>query len=191
MLGYSAVEFGLTSLVLPVGATAGSIVGQGLVSRVGFRPVAAVGLTLMGAGSLLFTGVSAGGTYFGDVFFGLLLFGPGIGLTFVTVSIAALAGVKERDSGLASGLSNTAFQIGAAVGTAIVATVSLSRTESVLESNAGADRLTAVTEGFQSAFVACIVLAAIGLALALLLLGPAHGPAKKAAAYPAAAAEEA
>jgi EmrB/QacA subfamily drug resistance transporter len=191
VLGYSAVEFGLTSLVLPVGATVGSIVGQGIVSRVGFRPVAAAGLTLMGAGSLLFTGVSAGGTYFGDVFFGLLVFGPGIGLTFVTVSIAALAGVKERDSGLASGLSNTAFQIGAAVGTAIVATVSLSRTEGFLETNAGADRLTAVTEGFQSAFVACIVLAAVGLALALLLLGPRGGDARAPEAYGAAAAEEA
>ncbi len=63
--------------------------------RVGFRPVAATGMALMGVGSLLLTQVSVGGSYFGDIFFGLLLFGPGIGLAFVTASIAALAGVPE------------------------------------------------------------------------------------------------
>src|SRR5262245_3632686 len=79
VLGYSAVKFGLTSIVFPALAAVGSILGQSLVLRVGFRPVAAVGLALMGAGSLVLTQVSVGGSYFSDVFFGLLLFGPGIG----------------------------------------------------------------------------------------------------------------
>jgi EmrB/QacA subfamily drug resistance transporter len=171
VLGYSAVKFGLTSLIFPAMAAVGSILGQGIVLRVGFRPVAAVGMALMGGGSLILTQVSAGGSYFGDIFFGLLVFGPGVGLAFVTASIAALAGVAEHESGLASGLSNTSFQIGAALGVAIVSTVAVSRTDDYLAANADADPLVALTEGFQSAFLAVAILGGIGVALALLLLG--------------------
>jgi MFS family permease len=174
VLGYSAVKFGLTSLVFPVMAALGSIFGQATVLRVGFRPVAAVGMALMGGGALLLTQVSVGGSYFGDIFFGLLVFGPGVGL-FVTASIAALAGVPEHESGLASGLSNTAFQVGAALGVAIVTTVAVSRTDDYLATNTSANRLVALTEGFQSAFLAVAILAGIGVALALLLLGRPRG----------------
>jgi EmrB/QacA subfamily drug resistance transporter len=175
VLGYSAVKFGLTSLVFPAMAAVGSILGQSLVLRVGFRPVAAAGMALMGGGAFLLTQVSVGGSYFGDIFFGLLVFGPGVGLAFVTASIAALAGVPERESGLASGLSNTSFQIGAALGVAIVTSVAVSRTDDYLTANTGANRLVALTEGFQSAFVAITILAAIGVALALLLPGKPRG----------------
>jgi EmrB/QacA subfamily drug resistance transporter len=190
VLGYSALKFGLTSLVFPVMAAAGSILGQSIVLRVGFRPVAAVGMALMGGGALLLTQVSVGGSYFGDIFFGLLVFGPGVGLAFVTASIAALAGVPERESGLASGLSNTSFQIGAALGVAIVTTVAVTRTEDYLAANAGGNPLVGLTEGFQSAFVACVVLAAIGVALALLLPGrPRRVPQEQLEAAPVQAAD--
>ena len=171
VLGYSALEFGLGTAVFAAMAAVGSIVGQAIVLRVGFRAVAAAGMALMGAGSLLLTQASVGGSYFGDIFFGLIVYGPGIGLAFVTASIAALAGVAERESGLASGLSNTAFQVGAALGVAIVTTVAVSRSEDYLATNEGANPLVVLTEGFQSAFVVCVVLAGIGVALALLLLG--------------------
>jgi MFS family permease len=175
VLGYSAVRFGLTSLVFPAMAAVGSILGQSIVLRLGFRPVAAAGMALMGGGALLLTQVSAGGSYFGDIFFGLLVFGPGVGLAFVTASIAALAGVPEHESGLASGLSNTAFQVGAALGVAIVTTVAVSRTDDYLAAHTGANPLAALTEGFQSAFLAVAILAGIGVALALLLLGRSGG----------------
>jgi EmrB/QacA subfamily drug resistance transporter len=171
VLGYSAVKFGLGTAVFAAMAAVGSIVGQAAVIKVGFRAVAATGMALMGAGSLLLTQASVGGSYFGDMFVGLLVFGPGIGLAFVTASIAALAGVAENEAGLASGLSNTAFQIGAALGVAIVSTVAVSRSEDYLAANEGANPLVALTEGFQSAFLACVALAGIGVALALLLLG--------------------
>ncbi|HEY8236818.1 MAG TPA: MFS transporter [Gaiellaceae bacterium] len=171
VLGYSALKFGLTSLVFPVMAALGSVLGQGIVLRVGFRPVAALGMALMGGGALLLTQVSVGGSYFGDIFFGLLVFGPGVGLAFVTASIAALAGVAERESGLASGLSNTSFQIGAALGVAVVTTVAVSRTDDYLAASADANPLVALTEGFQSAFLAVAILAGIGVVLALALLG--------------------
>ena len=138
----------------------------------GFRAVAATGMTLMAAGSLLLTQVSAGGSYFGDIFIGLLVFGPGIGLAFVTATVAALTGVDERESGLASGLSNTAFQIGQALGVAIASTVAVSSSEDYGAAHDGANQLVVLTEGFQSAFVACAALAGIAVLVGLALLGP-------------------
>jgi EmrB/QacA subfamily drug resistance transporter len=185
VLGYSALEFGVGSVVLAVSVAVGAIVAQGAVGKVGFRPVAATGMALMGAGSLLLTQVSVGGSYFGDILFGLLVVGPGTGLAFVTATVAALAGVAERESGLASGLSNTALQIGGALGVAIVTTVAVSRSEDFLAANEGANPLVVLTEGFQSAFLACVVLAGIGLALALLLLGrPRKAPQERLDALP-------
>jgi EmrB/QacA subfamily drug resistance transporter len=180
VLGYSALKFGASTVVLALGATAGAIAGQGAVLKAGFRPVAATGMALMGAGSLVLTQVSVHGSYFPDIFFGLLLCGLGIGLAFVTATVAALAGVAEHEAGLASGLSNTALQIGTALGAAIVTTVAVSRSQHYLAANKGANPLTALTAGYQSAFLACAVLAGIGLALALLLPGrprnAAHQP---------------
>jgi EmrB/QacA subfamily drug resistance transporter len=171
VLGWSALEFGTSFVVTPIAAAAGMMVAQAAVLKVGFRSVAATGMALLGAGSLLLTQVSVGGSYFGDIFFGLLVFGAGIGPVFATVTIAALADVAERESGVVSGLSNSAFQIGGALGVAILSTVAVSRSEDYQAANAGANTLVVLTEGFQSAFVACVVLAGIGVALALPLLG--------------------
>jgi EmrB/QacA subfamily drug resistance transporter len=171
VLGWSALEFGTSFVVTPIAAAAGMMVAQAAVLKVGFRPVAATGMALLGAGSLLLTQVSVGGNYFGDIFFGLLVFGAGIGPVFATVTIAALADVAERESGVVSGLSNSAFQIGGALGVAILSTVAVSRSEDYQAANAGANPLVVLTEGFQSAFVTCVVLAGIGVALALPLLG--------------------
>jgi EmrB/QacA subfamily drug resistance transporter len=180
VLGYSALEFGAGTAVLAVMAAASSIVAQAAVLKLGFRPVAATGMALMGAGSLLLSQVSVGGSYFGDIFFGLLVFGAGIGPAFVTATVAALAGVAEREAGLASGLSNTALQIGAALGVAMATTVAISRSEDYLAANDGANPLVALNEGFQTAFLACVVLAAIGMALALLLPGrPRKAPRER------------
>ena len=171
VLGYSALKFGVSSVVLAAGATAGAITGQGAIGKAGFRPVAATGLALMGAGSLVLTQVSVHGTYFPDIFFGLLLCGLGIGLAFVTATVAALTGVAGHEAGLASGLSNTALQMGTALGVAIVTTVAVSRSQHYLAGHKGANPLAALTAGYQSAFLACAVLAGIGLTLALLLPG--------------------
>ena len=186
VLGYSALEFGAGFVVTPVAAAAGMIVAQAAVARVGFRPVAATGMGLLGAGSLLLTQISVGGSYFDDIFLGVLVFGLGIGPAFATATIAALSGVAEQESGIASGLSNTAFQLGGALGVAIVSTVAVSRSEDYLATNEGANPLLVLTEGFQSAFVACVVLAALGVLLALTLLGaPRKAPQRRLEALPA------
>ncbi|MGH3462368.1 MAG: MFS transporter [Kribbellaceae bacterium] len=138
VLGYSAVRFGLGTVVLAVMVVAGSILGQAVVLRFGFRPVAAAAGKLMGGGSLLLTQVSVGGNYLADIFLGLLVCGCGIGLGFVTATVAALAGVAEPEAGLASGLSNVALQIGGALGVAIVSTVAVASSEAFQITNQGA-----------------------------------------------------
>ena len=87
--------------------------------------------------------------------------------------------MPERDAGIASGLSNTAFQLGGALGVAIVSTVAVTRSSDFLATTAGADPLVVLTEGLQSAFVACVVLCFAGAALALLLLGPSRKTAQE------------
>ena len=163
VLGFSAVEFGLSSLVFPLMAAIGSVTGQALVTRRGFAGVAAAGMALMALGTAFLTQVSAGGSYFADIFPALLVFGPGLGLAFVASSIAALAGVADHESGLASGLNNTAFQLGAALGVAVATTVAVSNTD-------GSGALAA-TGGFRAAFLACVAFPLAGLALTLLLRG--------------------
>jgi EmrB/QacA subfamily drug resistance transporter len=171
VLDYSALKFGATSVVMPVLAAAGSMAGQALVPRLGFRRVAVGGMLLLGAGCLVLSRVSAEGSYFGDIFLGLLLFGPGLGLMFVTASIGALAGVAESEAGLASGLNNTAFQIGGALGVAIVSTVAVARTDDFVAEHGSGNIALALTEGFQASFLACVAIVAVGLAAALLLPG--------------------
>jgi EmrB/QacA subfamily drug resistance transporter len=183
VLGYSAIEFGLGSAVMPVMAAIGSATGQNLVTKAGFRSVAVASMVLTGAGTALLTQVSVDGSYLGDMFVGLLVFGPGLGAGYVAGSVASLAGVAESEAGLASGLNNTSFQIGGAVGVAIVSSVAASQAS-------GADPLVALTNGFESAFAAAIVFAALGLVAAVLLLGKAKGPPLQLEPQPAGARAE-
>ncbi len=170
VLHYSALEFGLVSVVMPVTAALGSIIGQAVATKGGLRPVATAGLALTALGCLFLTQVSVDGSYFGDIFLGLLLFGPGLGATYVAGSIGSLAGVAEADAGLASGLNNSSFQIGGAIGVAIVSTVAVSQAD-------GSSPLAALTNGFQAAFATAIIFAAVGLLAAVAVLGKLRAPA--------------
>jgi EmrB/QacA subfamily drug resistance transporter len=164
VLQWSPVQFGIAFLVMPIGAAIGSAVGQTVATRRDVRAVAAVAMALLGVGMLVLTQVSVGGSYLGDLFFALLVIGPGVGAAYVAGSIASLTGVAESEAGLASGLNNASFQIGGAVGVAILSTVAVSGVH-------GADRLAALTAGFQSAFAVGIAFAVLGLVVAILLLG--------------------
>jgi hypothetical protein len=166
--------------VMPVMAAIGSGTGQAIATRGGIRAIVAVSTVLTGLGCLLLTQVSVGGSYLGDIFFGLLVFGPGLGAGYVAASIASLAGVAESEAGLASGLNNTSFQIGGAVGVAILSTVAVSQAD-------GAEPLSALTNGYQAAFATAIAFAALGLLVAILLLGKLRGPVPATGAEPAVA----
>ena len=186
VLGYTTIQFGLMTAVMTVMSVVGAYAAQGLVGKVGPRPVALAGMTLIAGACLLFTQVSANGSYLDDLFVGFLLFGPGLGAAFVASQIASLTGVAERESGLAAGLVDSAFHVGSALGIAIVTTVAVARTEDVLAG--GGAELSAVTEGFQSAFVAAVGFAIVGALMALLFL--TRGSPAEAALAPAKAAED-
>jgi len=164
VLGWSPIQFGLASVVMPVTAVIGTSAAQAIATKRGVRPVAVVAMAFCGLGSLLLTQVSVGGSYLGDLLFALVILGPGIGAAYVAGSIASLTGVAETDAGLASGLSNASFQIGGAVGVAILSTVAVSGAH-------GPDPLAALTAGYQSAFAVAIAVAALGMVAASLLLG--------------------
>jgi EmrB/QacA subfamily drug resistance transporter len=178
VLDYTPVQFGVGSVIMPVMAAVGSTVGQGVITRTGFRRVAVPSMVLTALGCAFLTQVSVDGTYFGDIFFGLLVFGPGLGAGYVAGSVASLAGVAESEAGLASGLNNSSFQIGGAIGVAIVSTVARSEAE-------GGGSLSALTNGFQSAFAAAIAFAAVGLVAAIVLLGARAVPRSVTAGAPA------
>ena len=97
-------------------AVVASGAAQALVTRIGVKPVLAIGNLVLVAGLFLFTFISVDGAYWVDLFPGFLLVGIGLGFAFVPVSIAALAGIKPFEAGLASGLINTSQQIGGALG---------------------------------------------------------------------------
>jgi MFS family permease len=166
---------------MPVSAVIGTATAQAIATKGGVRRVAVVAMALTGLGSLLLTQVSVGGSYLGDLFFALLILGPGIGAAYVAGSIASLTGVAESEAGLASGLNNASFQIGGAVGVAILSTAAVSG------AHGAADRLSALTEGYQAAFAAAIAVAVLGMAAAGLLLGSRREPKVVAEAEPAAA----
>jgi EmrB/QacA subfamily drug resistance transporter len=172
VLGYSTLQFGLMTAVMTVMSVIGAYSAQAVVTRVGFRGVGAAGMALVGGGCLLLTRVSAGGSYVNDILFGLLLFGAGLGAAFVASQIAALADVPEQDAGLAAGLVDSSFNVGGALGVAILTTVAVSRADGLSGLSREA-RLTATTAGFQSAFAVAVGIAALGVVLALLLFRPA------------------
>jgi EmrB/QacA subfamily drug resistance transporter len=162
VLLYTAVVFGLGTLAYALMDIFTATAAGHVVTKVGYRLVALGGMVLFTVGSLLMTRISPEGTYFGDLFWGLLIFGAAVGSCFVAVTIAALTGVSDEDAGLASGINNAAFWIGGALGTAIVSTVAATFT-------VGTDP-AALTEGFQAAFCACLVFAVLGGLIALVLL---------------------
>jgi EmrB/QacA subfamily drug resistance transporter len=168
VLGFSAIQTGVAYLAIALTAVVSSGVSQALVTRVGVKPILAIGMGLLGGGLAYFTQVSVDGSYVSDLLPGFLLIGVGLGFAFVPVSIAALAGVTGKDAGLASGLINTSQQIGGAIGLAILATVSTTRTENLLAD--GKDQATALTGGFQIAFWVGVGLAVASLIATLVAL---------------------
>jgi MFS family permease len=169
VLGYSAIHAGLSylPLALTIMATAG--IASQLVTRIGYKPVLAIGLLFIVAGLVWFSQVSVGGGYTTDILAPSLLAAAGLGFSFVTTTIAAVSGVEETEAGLASGLINTSQQIGGALGLAVLATVATSRTDD-LTSPGGIPSPDALTEGFQAAFLGGAAIAFLGFLLTLVLI---------------------
>jgi EmrB/QacA subfamily drug resistance transporter len=168
VLGYSALEAGLAYLPLAVGIIVTAGATAGLVTRFGFKPVLVVGLIVTAAGLLWFTQVDAGGSYLSDLLGPMMLAAVGLGLAFVSMTVAAVSGVEAHEAGLASGLINTSQQIGGALGLAILATIANARTDDAVAS--GQALPSALTEGFQAAFAVGAGFAIAGAVLAMILV---------------------
>jgi len=168
VLGYSPLRTGVGYLAVAATAIVWSALAAQLVTRIGVKPVLVVGMTALTAGLVYFTQVSVGGSYLGDLLPGFLLISVGIGFSFVPISIAALAGVKDSEAGLASGLFNTSQQIGGALGIAALSSIATSTTSN--EVSSGTVLNLALTDGFREAFIGGAAVALVGILVALFVV---------------------
>jgi EmrB/QacA subfamily drug resistance transporter len=168
VLGFSPLKTGVGYLAVAGTAIIWANVAAAAVTRIGVKPALVFGMSLMTLGLLYFTQVSVDGSYWGDLFPGFLIIGLGLPFAFVPVTIAAVAGTKREEAGLASGLINTSQQIGGAVGIAILSTIAVSTTTDDLAS--GAAQPAALTSGFQAAFWAGAAIAFAGVLVSLIFI---------------------
>ncbi|EHN12213.1 Drug resistance transporter EmrB/QacA subfamily [Patulibacter medicamentivorans] len=181
VLGEDALHTGLAYLPLSVVIILSAGAASALVTKVGFKPTIIAGLLLTAGGLLWFSQVSwPGGSFSADVLGPSMVAGAGLGMTFVPMTIAAVSGTDPDEAGLASGLINTAQQVGGALGLAILITISSSRTDDLL--GTGGDPKVAATEGFQNAFLVGSGFALLGAILAFVLLSTQASRAHAAAA---------
>ncbi|MFL6144875.1 MAG: DHA2 family efflux MFS transporter permease subunit [Labedaea sp.] len=185
VLGYDALQIGLGFLptALAIGGLSVGLSAR-LITRFGARQVLIVGLVLILAGLTLFTRLPVDGGYFGDLLPAILLVGLGAGLSFPSLMTLAMSGATADDAGLASGLVNTTAQVGGALGLAVLATLSTSRTTGLLA--AGEPTAAALTSGFRLAFGigAVLIVAAVALAVGMLRSAPAPGAGENPAEEP-------
>jgi len=168
VLGFSALRTGVTFVATAGTAVISAGVAQALTTKVGAKPVMTVGLILLTSGMIWYSQIPVHGSYVSDLLPGYLMVGVGIAFSFVPVSIAALAGIAEREAGLASGLINTSQQIGGAVGVAIASTVFTSHFKSLTRE--GQNLPAALTGGYRWAFWALAVFAVAAVVAAITLI---------------------
>src|SRR3954454_16852833 len=163
VLGYSAIHAGLSSLPLALTIIVAAGVASQLVTKIGFKPVLAVGMASIAIGLVWFSQISPGGSFLSDILGPSLLAAFGLGFSFVSTTIAAVSGVSDHEAGLASGLINTSQQVGGALGLAVLAAIS----DSVVGTSH--DPVT-LTNGFSDAFLVGAGFAGLGLIATLVLI---------------------
>jgi EmrB/QacA subfamily drug resistance transporter len=165
VLGYSALRAGLAFLPVTAGIIAGAGLSQQLIRRVGVRAVGLTGMSIAAVGLIILSRIPVAGTYLGDLLPGLMIMAVGMGLTFVPITLIATTNVGPEDAGLASGLLNTAQQLGGAIGLAVLSTLAANSTASTLaglgHAPSAANGVGALVTGFHVAFLvgACMMLA--------------------------------
>jgi EmrB/QacA subfamily drug resistance transporter len=171
VLGYEPMQVGLAFLPSNLIMAAFSLgLSAKIVMRFGIRTPIAVGLGLAAVGLLLFARAPVDGVFVRDVLPGMLLLGLGAGVAFNPVLLAAMSGVGNDEAGLASGVVNTAFMMGGALGLAVLASVAAAGTAAQLD--AGAAQNVALDAGYRSAFLIGACFAALAALLGGWLLRP-------------------
>jgi EmrB/QacA subfamily drug resistance transporter len=171
VLGYSPLQVGLAflpgNLVMGVLSVA---VSAKLVMRFGIRPPLAAGLLLAGLGLILFARAPVDGNFVVDVLPSMILLGIGAGIAFNPVLLAAMGDVEPSEAGLASGIVNTSFMMGGALGLAVLASLAASRTDTL--ASRGDGELAALTGGYHLAFLVGAIFAIAAAAIGAMLLRP-------------------
>jgi MFS family permease len=178
VLGYSAMQVGLAFLPANLIMAAFSLgLSAKIVMRFGIRTPLAAGLLLAAVGLLLFARTPVDGNFVVDVLPGMILLGVGAGIAFNPLLLAAMSDVAPSESGLASGVVNTSFMMGGALGLAVLASLAAARTQSLLTS--ASDPLVALSGGYHLAFFVGAVFAGTAAVLGAVLLcrGPVTTPA--------------
>ncbi|MBA3301073.1 MAG: MFS transporter [Thermoleophilaceae bacterium] len=171
VLGYDALEIGLA--FLPVTIVMGTLsvrYSERLVMRFGPKPTLIPGLVLIAAGLLLFTQTPVDGSYVPHIMPPMILFGLGAGLSFPALMTIAMSGATQEDAGLASGLVNTSAQVGGALGLAVLATLSSTRTETLRD--AGDAVAEGLNGGYHLAYLIGAGLVVVALVIAVTVLEP-------------------
>jgi predicted MFS family arabinose efflux permease len=173
VLGYSALQVGL-AFFLPRAIMALVSVGLSarLVIRFGVRPPLATGLGLIALGLVLLSRAPVDGSFVSDVLPGMVLVGFGTGMAYNPVFLSAMSDADETETGLASGVVNTSFTLGGALGLAALVSLATSRTDDLVSS--GSDQLAALAGGYQAGLLVGALCAATAatVAAALLRFGP-------------------
>ena len=184
ILGYDALQTGLA--FLPVTILMGTLsvrYTDRLVMRFGARKMVLAGLALFAAGLALFTQAPVDGTYLIHILPVMVLLGTGAGLCFPALMTLAMSGATPEDAGLASGLINTTAQVGGALGLAVLATLSASRSSGLI--GAGESTVAALTSGYHLAFGIGAALVLVAIAVAVTVLQPEHQAEPEADVDPA------
>jgi MFS family permease len=164
VLGYTPLQVGLA--FLPANIIMGGFslgLSAKVVMRFGFRIPLTVGLTIAAVGLMMFARAPVGGRFAVDVLPSMVLLAIGAGLAFNPVLLAAMSDVAPEESGLASGVVNTAFMMGGAVGLAVLASLAASRTDALTASGHG--ELDALVGGYHAAFMVGALFALAGAAV--------------------------
>jgi len=176
VLGYEPMQVGLAFLPANLIMAAFSLgLSAKLVMRFGIRKPIGVGLLLAAAGLALFAFAPVNGSFGSHVLPGMVLLGFGAGMALNPVLLAAMNDVEPSEAGLASGLVNTSFMMGGALGLAVLASLAAARTQGLAE--AGAQTAAALTGGYQVAFLLGSAFAALAALLGLFVLRPEQQPA--------------
>ncbi|WP_341529580.1 MFS transporter [Nostoc sp. UHCC 0302] len=172
VLGLSALNSGLAFLPFALAGGASSGFASVMVNRFGVKPVLTAGMLLMAIGLVLFAQVAVGGSYLIHVLPASLIVGASAGLSFVPLTIAAFMSVKDEDAGLASGLLATSQQVGAAIVLALLVAIASAHTKGIIaaQGNSPEVLVSALTQGFQSAFYLGAGLVALGAIVAFLVI---------------------
>jgi EmrB/QacA subfamily drug resistance transporter len=183
VLGYDPLEIGFA--FLPGTLVMGTLslrYAETLITRFGARTTLLPGLVLIAIGLALFTRAPVDGNYFEHILPTMLVLSCGIGVSFPALMTLAMSGATQADAGLASGLVNTSAQVGGALGLAVLATLSATRTENLLAD--GASRASALTGGYHFAWWIGAALVVVSFVVAVTVLKPDKQTAAEAQHQP-------